>query len=102
MANQHSYPPIEPFETGTLQVDEPHKLYWEQCGNPEGDPILFLHGGPGAGCTEFDRCLFDPEYFRIVLFDQRGSGMRKYGNVLEFADSRDASDHKAVIGDFKI
>jgi proline iminopeptidase len=74
MANKHSYPPIEPFETGTLEVDESHKLYWEQCGNPEGDPILFLHGGPGAGCSEFDRCLFDPEYFRIVLFDQRGSG----------------------------
>jgi proline iminopeptidase len=74
MANEYLYPPIEPFETGSLEVGEPHRLYWEQCGNPEGDPILFLHGGPGAGCTEFDRRLFDPEYFRIVLLDQRGSG----------------------------
>jgi proline iminopeptidase len=74
MANEHFYPEIQPYETGTMAVDEPHQLYWEQCGNPEGEPILFLHGGPGAGCTEFDRRFFDPEHFRIVLFDQRGSG----------------------------
>ena len=74
MANKYFYPPIEPFETGTLEVSEPHRLYWEQCGNPDGDPILFLHGGPGAGCSEFDRCFFDPEHFRVVLLDQRGSG----------------------------
>jgi proline iminopeptidase len=74
MANEHFFPSIEPFETGILQVDDPHELYWEQCGNPEGEPILFLHGGPGAGCSEHDRSLFDPQYFRIVLLDQRGSG----------------------------
>jgi proline iminopeptidase len=74
MANKYFYPPIEPYETGTLEVDEPHQLYWEQCGNPEGEPVLFLHGGPGAGCTEFDRRFFDPGFFRIVLLDQRGSG----------------------------
>ena len=74
MANEHFYPPIEPFDTGSLPVDEPHELYWEQCGNPQGEPILFLHGGPGAGCTSFDRRFFDPEHFRIILFDQRGSG----------------------------
>ena len=74
MANQYFYPEIEPYATGTLEVDEPHSLYFEECGNPEGDPILFLHGGPGAGCTAFDRRFFDPGYFRIVLFDQRGSG----------------------------
>jgi proline iminopeptidase len=74
MANKYFYPPIEPFETGILEVDEPHKLYWEQCGNPQGEPILFLHGGPGAGCTEVDRRFFDPAYFRVVLLDQRGSG----------------------------
>lgn len=74
MANEHFYPPIEPFETGVLCVDGPHELYWEQCGNPNGEPILFLHGGPGAGCSEQDRCFFDPTYFRIVLLDQRGSG----------------------------
>jgi proline iminopeptidase len=74
MANEFFYPPIQPYETGTLEVDDPHVLYWEQCGNPEGDPVLFLHGGPGAGCSEVDRRFFDPEHFRIVLFDQRGCG----------------------------
>ena len=74
MANEHFFPSIEPFEVGTLKVSAPHQLYWEQCGNPAGDPILFLHGGPGAGCSETDRCFFDPEHFRIVLLDQRGSG----------------------------
>lgn len=74
MANEFFFSPIEPFDTGVLNVDEPHQLYWEQCGNPGGDPILFLHGGPGAGCSEFDRRFFDPQHFRVVLLDQRGSG----------------------------
>ncbi len=74
MANEFFYPEIEPYATGELIVDQPHRLYWEQCGNPEGEPVLFLHGGPGAGCTEFDRRFFDPSHFRIVLFDQRGCG----------------------------
>ena len=74
MANEYFYPPIEPFQTGKLKVDSPHELYWEQCGNPDGVPILFLHGGPGAGCSTIDRRFFDPEHFRIVLFDQRGCG----------------------------
>jgi proline iminopeptidase len=74
MANAYFFPPIEPFANGILEVGAPHRLYWEQCGNPDGVPILFLHGGPGAGCSEQDRCFFDPAYFRIVLLDQRGSG----------------------------
>ena len=74
MANEFFYPPIEPFSTGHLEVAKPHVLYWEQCGNPDGDPVLFLHGGPGAGCSDTDRRFFDPEHFRIVLFDQRGCG----------------------------
>jgi proline iminopeptidase len=77
MANEHFFPSIEPFQTGTLEVDDPHVLYWEQCGNPDGDPVLFLHGGPGAGCSETDRRFFDPDHFRIVLFDQRGCGRSK-------------------------
>lgn len=77
MANEYFYPPIEPYETGLLRVDETHELYWEQCGNPSGEPVVFLHGGPGAGCSEHDRCFFDPGHFRIVLFDQRGSGRSK-------------------------
>jgi proline iminopeptidase len=74
MANEHFFPSIEPYASGTLAVDDPHLLYWEQCGNPAGEPILFLHGGPGAGCTGTDRRFFDPAHFRVVLLDQRGSG----------------------------
>ena len=74
MANEFFYPAVKPFDTGTLVVDDPHRLYWEQCGNPDGEPILFLHGGPGLGCSEVDRRFFNPDCFRIVLFDQRGSG----------------------------
>jgi proline iminopeptidase len=74
MANEHFHPEIEPYASGTLRVEAPHALYWEECGNPEGIPILFVHGGPGAGCSEFDRRFFDPERFRVVLLDQRGSG----------------------------
>ena len=67
------FPPLEPFETGML-AEAGHAIYWEVCGNPQGQPALFLHGGPGAGCSATDRCWFDPAIFRIVLFDQRGSG----------------------------
>lgn len=74
MANEHFHPEIEPYASGTLRVQDPHELYWEECGAPEGIPILFVHGGPGAGCTPFDRRFFDPERFRIVLLDQRGAG----------------------------
>ena len=68
------YPPIEPYEHGRLQVGDGHDLYWEACGNPRGRPALFLHGGPGGGCTGDHRRLFDPARYRIVLFDQRGCG----------------------------
>ena len=82
MANEYFYPPIEPFETGIMAVDSPHELYWEQCGNLGGEPILFLHGGPGSGCAGMDRRFFDPDYFRAVLFDQRGSGRsRPVGDI---------------------
>ena len=74
VVTEHFYPAIEPFASGELEVDAPHVLYWEQCGNPDGEPVLFLHGGPGAGCTDADRRFFDPEHVRIVLFDQRGCG----------------------------
>ena len=68
------YPPIEPYRTGRLPVDAVHTLYWEECGNPHGVPVLFLHGGPGAGLSPKHRQFFDPAYYRIVLFDQRGAG----------------------------
>jgi proline iminopeptidase len=68
------YPPIEPHRSGRMPVDELHTLYWEECGNPDGVPVLFLHGGPGAGLSPKHRQFFDPAYYRIVLFDQRGAG----------------------------
>jgi proline iminopeptidase len=73
-SDQILFPPIEPFQTGKLVVDELHTLYWEQCGNPNGMPVLFLHGGPGGGLTLKHRRFFDPRFYRIVLFDQRGAG----------------------------
>ncbi len=68
------FPAIEPYRSGRLPVDELHTLYWEECGNPHGVPVLFLHGGPGAGLSPRHRQFFDPAYYRIVLFDQRGAG----------------------------
>ncbi len=93
MANEFFFPPIEPFETGTLKVSAPHELYWEQCGNPNGEPVLFLHGGPGAGCSDTDRRFFDPEHFRIVLLDQRGSGRsRPVGDLTDNTMAHTAQD----------
>lgn len=68
------HPPIEPYDHGMLGVGDGHELYWETCGNPDGLPALFLHGGPGSGSSAGQRRLFDPGRFRAVLFDQRGSG----------------------------
>jgi proline iminopeptidase len=71
---RHLFPPIRPYARHRLAVDGIHTLYVEECGNPEGIPAVFLHGGPGAGCESAHRRFFDPERYRIVLFDQRGSG----------------------------
>ena len=68
------FPPIEPYCSGFLPVSDLHTLYWEECGNPEGEPVLFLHGGPGGGLSPRHRQFFDPSHYRIVLFDQRGAG----------------------------
>lgn len=68
------YPDIEPYDSGFLQVSPLHRMYYEQCGNPRGKPVVFLHGGPGAGCNAKSRQFFDPAHYRIVLFDQRGCG----------------------------
>lgn len=68
------FPPVEPFERMMLDVGDGHEIYVEQCGNPAGEPVLVLHGGPGGGCSPSMRRYFDPERFRIVLFDQRGCG----------------------------
>lgn len=68
------YPPIEPYDSGMLPLDDVHTMYWETSGRPEGVPVLFLHGGPGGGCSPEHRRFFDPAFFRAVLFDQRGAG----------------------------
>src|SRR5438105_13105064 len=68
------FPPIEPYRSGRLRLDARHVMYWEESGNPHGASLLFLHGGPGAGATAVHRRFFDPAYWRIVIFDQRGGG----------------------------
>ncbi|MFT5182514.1 MAG: proline iminopeptidase [Alphaproteobacteria bacterium] len=68
------FPEITPYETGILPLGDGHVMYWEQSGNPDGAPVLFLHGGPGAGTTATHRRFFDPNHYRIILFDQRGAG----------------------------
>ncbi len=74
IAQDPLFPPIEPHRSGMLPVDDLHTLYWEECGNPQGQPVLFLHGGPGSGLSPTHRRFFDPAHYRIVLFDQRGAG----------------------------
>ncbi len=71
------YPAIKPYGKHAISVDEPHVLYVEESGNPKGLPVVFLHGGPGAGCSPSQRQFFDPEMYRIILFDQRGCGLSK-------------------------
>lgn len=68
------YPEIQPYKTGFLDTNDGHLVYWELCGNPQGKPVVFLHGGPGAGCNDNHRRLFNPEKYHIMLFDQRGCG----------------------------
>ena len=74
LVRRELFPEITPYETGVLPLDGEHVMYWEQSGNPNGAPVLFLHGGPGAGTTPTHRRFFDPSHYRIVLFDQRGAG----------------------------
>jgi proline iminopeptidase len=68
------YPPIEPYDQGMLDAGDGNLVYWETCGNPAGKPALFVHGGPGQGCSPNMRRGFDPDGYRVVLFDQRGCG----------------------------
>lgn len=70
----HLYPPIDPFDQRMLTTDDGHAIYVEQCGNPDGMPVVVLHGGPGGGCSPAMRRYFDPSVYRIILFDQRGCG----------------------------
>ena len=76
------YPPIEPFRQRILDTNDGHKIYIEECGNPEGIPVIVLHGGPGGGCSPTMRRYFDPDAYHVILFDQRGCGRsRPYASV---------------------
>ena len=76
------YPKIEPYTTGFLNLDGYHQMYWEESGNPEGVPVLVIHGGPGAGSSPSSRRFFDPSHYRIILYDQRGAGQSlPYGEL---------------------
>ena len=71
------YPEIQPYNSGYFQADAEHSIYFEECGNPKGKPALFLHGGPGSGCSPYHRQFFNPSKYRIILIDQRGAGKSK-------------------------
>ena len=73
-AGAHLYPPVDPFDQRMLDVGDGHSVYMEQCGRPDGIPVVVLHGGPGGGCSPAMRRYFDPSVYRIILFDQRGCG----------------------------
>ena len=83
MTQRYLYPPIHKHKFYHLEVDEIHNVYVEECGNPEGVPVVFLHGGPGSGCESWHRRFFNPEHYRIILFDQRGCGRSKPHAELE-------------------
>jgi len=78
------FPPVEPRRTGLLSLDGRHEMYWEICGNPDGQPVVFLHGGPGAGASADHRRFFDPAHYRIIVYDQRGAGRSR-----PFGETRD-------------
>lgn len=77
------FPEIKPYSSGYLPVEKPHEVYWSQSGNPDGVPVLYLHGGPGAGCSAHSNRFFDPDYYRIILMDQRGAGRSTPSACLE-------------------
>ncbi|KUL51077.1 MULTISPECIES: prolyl aminopeptidase [unclassified Streptomyces] len=95
------YPDIEPYDHGMLDVGDGNRVYWEACGNPLGKPAVVLHGGPGSGCTPFFRRYFDPDAYRIVLLDQRGSG-RSTPHASDPATDMGANTMKHLLGDLEL
>ena len=75
-AAQYFYPPLDPYSQQIMPTGDGHQIYVEECGNPNGIPVIVLHGGPGGGCSPVMRRYFDANKYRIVLFDQRGCGRR--------------------------
>jgi len=94
------YPEIEPYADGHLDVGDGHRVYWETCGNPAGKPALVLHGGPGSGCGPGLRRFFDPDRYRVVLFDQRGCG-RSRPHASERAADLSANTTEHLLGDIE-
>jgi proline iminopeptidase len=91
------FPDIAPFETGLLPLSSGHVMYWEQVGNPRGQPVLFLHGGPGAGAGAIHRRFFDPTHWRVIIFDQRGAGRsRPLGELRDNTTPHLVSDIEAL------
>jgi proline iminopeptidase len=89
------FPEIEPYDSGYLKVSDLHEIYYEQVGNPQGIPILYLHGGPGGGCSPRNRRYYDPAKFRVILHDQRGAGRSR-----PFAELRGNTTHE-LVGDIE-
>jgi proline iminopeptidase len=83
MNREQLFPPIDPYESGRLPLDGGHMMYWEQSGNPAGIPVVFLHGGPGAGATPVHRRFFDPAAYRVIVYDQRGAGRSQPQGLLD-------------------
>lgn len=77
------YPEIDTYNKNWIKTDDIHEIYYEECGNPNGSPVIFLHGGPGSGCNPGQRRFFDPKHYRIILLDQRGCGRSKPQGALE-------------------
>ncbi|MCE6997573.1 prolyl aminopeptidase [Saccharothrix sp. S26] len=94
------YPVIEPYEHGMLDVGDGNLVYWETCGNPEGKPVVCLHGGPGTGCSPGMARQFDPEAYRIVLLDQRGSG-RSRPHASEYATDLSVNTTAHLVADIE-
>jgi proline iminopeptidase len=91
------FPEIGPFETGYLPLSDGHVMYWEQVGNPRGRPVLFLHGGPGAGAGAVHRRFFDPAIWRVIIFDQRGAGRSKpLGSLINNTTAHLVADIEAL------
>ena len=95
------YPPLEPYATGMLEVGDGNEIYWEECGNPDGKPVVFLHGGPGAGSSADHRRLFDSMAYRIILFDQRNCG-RSIPSASDHATDLSANTTWNLVADLEL
>jgi len=97
------YPKINPYKKGYLSVSDGHKLYYELCGNPKGIPVLYLHGGPGGGISPKSRRFFNPKIYKIILFDQRGSGKSKpFASIKNNTTSKLVQDIRRILKFLKI